>query len=223
MGLFIALLIMICWTIHLIYTLIFQPINFLDYWLYIHIIIQTWLSTGLFITAHDAMHRTVSTNKSTNYMVGFISSFLFAGMYYPQLIRKHQLHHQFPGTVQDPDYKMGKQDFFNWWFSFMKQYITIWQILIMAIIFNVLMIWFNELQLLTLWVFPSILATFKLFYFGTYCPHKLPHTTDMLPHNSRSLSRNHLWAFLSCYFFGYHFEHHASPQTPWWKLYQTKQ
>jgi beta-carotene ketolase (CrtW type) len=27
---------------------------------------------------------------------------------------------------------------------------------------------------------------------------------------------------LSCYFFGYHYEHHESPQTPWWKLYQIK-
>jgi beta-carotene ketolase (CrtW type) len=27
---------------------------------------------------------------------------------------------------------------------------------------------------------------------------------------------------ISCYFFGYHFEHHESPQTPWWRLYQSK-
>ena len=29
-------------------------------------------------------------------------------------------------------------------------------------------------------------------------------------------------AMVSCYFFGYHFEHHDSPGTPWWKLYAVK-
>ncbi|MEL7193577.1 MAG: fatty acid desaturase, partial [Bacteroidota bacterium] len=35
--------------------------------------------------------------------------------------------------------------------------------------------------------------------------------------------RNHMWAFLTCYFFGYHFEHHDSPNTPWWKLWELKE
>jgi beta-carotene ketolase (CrtW type) len=44
----------------------------------------------------------------------------------------------------------------------------------------------------------------------------------MRPHNSRTQPNNHLLAMLSCYFFGYHFEHHAYPRTPWWRLYQRK-
>jgi beta-carotene ketolase (CrtW type) len=28
---------------------------------------------------------------------------------------------------------------------------------------------------------------------------------------------------LSCYFFGYHFEHHDSPGTPWWRLWRVKE
>ena len=45
---------------------------------------------------------------------------------------------------------------------------------------------------------------------------------DMLPYNSRTEKKNHLYAFVTCYFFGYHSEHHRSPQTPWWKMYSLK-
>jgi beta-carotene/zeaxanthin 4-ketolase len=27
----------------------------------------------------------------------------------------------------------------------------------------------------------------------------------------------------SCYFFGYHWEHHHSPATPWWELWKVKE
>lgn len=222
MGVLIASVIILSWVSHLVYLLLYQPVNISDIWFWLHILLQTWLSTGLFITAHDAMHRTVSSNISLNKSIGYLSTFLFAGMFYHKLNAKHQLHHQFPGTSDDPDYKTGNQNFFFWWFSFMKQYITIWQMTIMAVIFNILLLLFNELQLLTFWVLPSILATFQLFYFGTFRPHRLPHTVGMQPHNSRTLKRNHLWALVSCYFFGYHSEHHSSPQTPWWKLYELK-
>jgi len=104
----------------------------------------------------------------------------------------------------------------------MKQYITIWQILIMAGLFNIGLIWFDEKQLIVLWIVPSVLSTFQLFYFGTYVPHHLPHTDDMKPHQARSQQQNHLVALLTCYFFGYHFEHHVSPRTPWWRLYSIK-
>ncbi|RZL43682.1 MAG: fatty acid desaturase, partial [Pedobacter sp.] len=28
--------------------------------------------------------------------------------------------------------------------------------------------------------------------------------------------------FITCYFFGYHLEHHQKPATPWWQLYKSK-
>jgi beta-carotene/zeaxanthin 4-ketolase len=105
----------------------------------------------------------------------------------------------------------------------MIQYITVWQVLIMAVLFNIGLIWFNEPRLFLLWILPSVLSTFQLFYFGTYLPHRLPHSDTMTPHMARSQPRNHLVAMLTCYFFGYHYEHHASPRTPWWKLYRIKQ
>ena len=221
MGVFIALLVIISWASHLAYMLLLQPVNLLDVWFWVHMLIQTWLFTGLFITAHDSMHGTISANRKLNNVIGFSATLLFAGMWYPMLIKKHKMHHVNPGTALDPDYYTGKQNFFIWWFSFMKSYVTIWQILIMAGLFNLGLLFFSEIQLIVLWIIPSILATFQLFYFGTYLPHRLPHTTEMGIYKSRTLKKNHLWAMLSCYFFGYHYEHHASPQTPWWKLYQT--
>ena len=222
MGIFIALFIMLSWAAHLAFMLLAQPLNMLDGWFWFNMLIQTWLFTGLFITAHDSMHGTVSSNQKINYFIGFTATLFFAGMWYPMLIKKHKLHHIHAATKLDPDYHVGHQNFFVWWFSFMKQYVTIWQILIMAGLFNVGLLFFSELQLIILWIIPSILATFQLFYFGTYLPHRLPHTTEMGIHKSRTLKKNHWWAMLSCYFFGYHYEHHASPKTPWWKLYKIK-
>jgi beta-carotene ketolase (CrtW type) len=36
------------------------------------------------------------------------------------------------------------------------------------------------------------------------------------------MRKNHVMAFLACYFFGYHSEHHLWPGTPWWKLWMRK-
>lgn len=221
-GTLIAIFIILAWAAHLVYILVYQAVDLSRISFWGHIILQSWLFTGLFITAHDAMHGTVSRNRTINNVIGFLSTLLYAGMWYPMLVKKHRMHHVSPATGQDPDYHVGNQNFFVWWFSFMKQYLTIWQIIIMAVLFNVGLIFFSELQLIVLWIIPAFLSTFQLFYFGTYLPHRLPHTLDMRPHNSRSQHRNHLWAFLSCYFFGYHSEHHASPATPWWQLYKIK-
>jgi beta-carotene/zeaxanthin 4-ketolase len=222
MGIFIAVLIIWCWASHQVYMLLMQPVNLLDVWFWVNMFIQSWLFTGLFITAHDSMHGTISRNAKVNNFLGFLSTLLFAGMWYPNLLKKHKLHHIYSATMLDPDYHEGNQNFFVWWFSFMKQYVTWWQMLIMAGLFNLGLLSFTELQLLVLWILPSILATFQLFYFGTYVPHHLPHTSEMGIHKARSQKRNHLWAMVSCYFFGYHYEHHVSPQTPWWKLHQLK-
>lgn len=221
MGIIIALLILSLWFAHLAYLLVFVEVSFAPIML-IHIAIQTYLYTGLFITAHDAMHGLVSSNRRLNTVIGQSATWLFAALSYSRLNKKHQLHHRFPGEEADPDYSTGSQNFWRWWFLFLKNYVSWWQIITMAIIFNILQIWVNQFSLVFFWIIPSILATFQLFYFGTYRPHRLPHTEPMMPHRARSQNGSHLWAMLSCYFFGYHYEHHESPQTPWWKLHQMK-
>lgn len=215
-GLLIAILVLTCWL---------SSITFLMNWwvrwsnplLYIFILVQMHLYTGLFITAHDAMHGTVSSNKSLNNAVGYISTFFYAAFWYPQLYTKHHLHHSHVHTSDDPDYHPG--NFFTWYFTFIRNYLSVWQLVFMAILFNVLKIWMPQTNLILFWVVPSLLSTVQLFYFGTYLPHKGEHNNK---HQSGTLHKNHLLAFLSCYFFGYHYEHHDSPGTPWWMLWRMK-
>ncbi len=222
MGVIIALAIIILWISNLLISLFYSKVSLFSPLFYLHILLQAYLFTGLFITGHDAMHGTVSDKKYLNNIFGYISVFLFAGMWYPRLIRYHQQHHLHPGTDMDPDYSSRSQNFWIWWLRFMARYVTIIQLIIMAIIYNILRIWFSDASIIFFWVIPAFLATLQLFCFGTFIPHRRPHTEDMKPYNARTLRRNHLWAMLSCYFFGYHHEHHSSPETPWWKLYRMK-
>ncbi|TSD64193.1 fatty acid desaturase [Inquilinus sp. KBS0705] len=189
-------------------------VNFSNPLLYLFILVQMHLYTGLFITAHDAMHGTVAPNKTANNLIGYLCTFLYASFWYGQLYTKHHKHHNHVHTDDDPDYHNG--GFFSWYVRFIRNYLSIWQIVVMAVLFNVFKLLVPQANLLLFWVVPSLLSTLQLFYFGTYLPHKGEHDNK---HQSRSLRRNHLMAFFSCYFFGYHYEHHDSPWLPWWKLW----
>lgn len=223
MGILIALIIIFCWVFHLFYILmnvnpdIFSPL------FYLHILLQAYLYTGLFITAHDAMHGNISKNKTVNKIFGVVSSSLFAALSYKRLIINHFRHHSNPGSDDDPDFYIKSQSLLKWWGIFLFRYTTFLQLLIMAVTFNILLIWFSEIKIIVFWIIPAFLGTFQLFFFGTYLPHKYPHTKFMKPHNSRTQKRNHFLAMISCYFFGYHHEHHDSPKTPWWQLYKLKE
>jgi beta-carotene ketolase (CrtW type) len=213
-GLFIAALVIGGWATSI--TLLMQwHFSFINPLVYILMLVQMHLYTGLFITAHDAMHGTVSPNRSLNNFTGYLSTFLYASFWYPQLYTKHHKHHSHVHTNNDPDYHQG--GFFSWYIQFIRNYLSIWQIVVMAIIFNILKIWIPQPNLIMFWVIPSLLSTLQLFYFGTYQPHKGEHDN---PHFARSQRRNHIAAFFSCYFFGYHYEHHESPGVPWWKLWK---
>ena len=109
--------------------------------------------------------------------------------------------------------------FINWYFRFIRDYLSIWQVVFMAVLFNVLKVWVPQQNLLLFWVLPSLLSTLQLFYFGTYLPHKGEHDNR---HHSRTQNKNHVVAFFTCYFFGYHYEHHDAPGTPWWLLWKMK-
>ena len=187
---------------------------------YLAILIQTHLYTGLFITSHDAMHGSVSRNRKLNYSIGVLTSSLFAFNFYDRLIIKHHEHHRFVATDDDPDFhESGK--FWLWYWNFLKRYITLRQLVLMTISLQLLSFVFPMENLILFWILPSVLSTFQLFYFGTYIPHKDGHGNNN-KHKSRSLKKNHLWAFVSCYFFGYHYEHHDAPGVPWWRLWMMK-
>ena len=194
MGKFIAYTIIIFWAGHLIYCLLFVDFNLLNPFFYFHVLLQTYFYTGLFITGHDAMHEVIAKNRALNNFIGHLATTLFAFLSFKVLSKKHYLHHRFPATEQDPDFSPRSNNFFVWWFIFMKNYTPRWQILLMAITFNILLIWFSEAQLLSFWVVPAILGTLQLFFFGTYLPHRIPFSAGMNPHNSRTQKLNHLLA-----------------------------
>jgi len=223
MGMLIAIVILFFWLGHLVYSLLYVETDFSSIFFYLHILIQAFLYTGLFITGHDAMHGSVAKNRKVNDVIGHISTTLFAFLSFRVLAKKHYMHHLYPASEKDPDFSVKSNNFFVWWFSFMRNYTTWWQIILMAITFNILLIWFDEFQVIFFWVLPAVISTFQLFFFGTWLPHRRPLTEEMKPYNARTLRKNHFLAMISCYFFGYHWEHHQSPTTPWWRLYQLKE
>lgn len=216
-GLLIGWGIIVAWAISLVF-LLNLDFSWTSPLLYIGVLVQMHLYTGLFITAHDAMHGIVSSNSRLNHFTGWVAAILFSFNFYWRIFSRHHEHHRFVATEKDPDYHPSGR-FLIWYLSFLRQYITIWQLLLMAVTFNVLQLVVPIENLIAFWMLPAILSTVQLFYFGTYRPHMGEVENE---HHSHSQSPNHLWAFLSCYFFGYHYEHHDSPGTPWWRLWRVK-
>lgn len=227
-GFAIALCIMIGWLVHLIFALsqdafVLHPLQSA-----LHLLVQTFLFTGLFITAHDAMHGAVCRHyRRINHFLGLTSVRLYALFSYKKLWNKHWEHHRHVATpYADPDFHDGiHKGFIRWYLHFLMNYIGWQQIVGMALIFNIFLHLFHiPIQsLLLFWVLPSLLSTIQLFYFGTYLPHKEPNPSASdggYTNRHRSQTNNFsVWlSFLTCYHFGYHYEHHEFPATPWWKL-----
>lgn len=213
MGLIWTGVILGLWTVSLVVGLRVQ-IDWTQPLFYLWFLVQTHLYTGIFITAHDAMHNSLSPWKRVNTFMGWLCATLFAFNYYPALLRNHHRHHRHVATDNDPDVHPN-HGFWGWYLRFLRSYLTVPQFILMAITFNVLRLYVPVPNLIFFWMAPAVLSTLQLFYFGTWLPHRAP--PDNV-HRSRSQAPNHLWAFLSCYFFGYHYEHHAHPWVPWWAL-----
>jgi beta-carotene ketolase (CrtW type) len=221
-GILIGLLIITLWTAALAWNLS-RPVEWLSPLTWLMVWVQTHLFTGLFITAHDAMHGSVAPRRpKLNHLIGRICTVLFIFNSYSTLRPKHYQHHRFVGTENDPDFHKGNARFWPWYWSFLREYISLRQLVLAAIAFNVSAIWIPQANLILYWVLPSLLSTLQLFYFGTFVPHMGEHGPDNV-HKAHTQPANHLLAFLTCYFFGYHYEHHDTPMTPWWKLWQVKE
>ena len=219
-GAWIGITVILLWTIFLVINL-WLPVEWLSPWTWLRLWLQMHLFTGLFITAHDAMHGTVAPGRPRlNHLIGRIAAFLFIFNNYQKLLPKHHEHHRFVATEKDPDFHRGNPAFLPWFIDFVKEYLTVFQVILAAVFFNMLLfLGFQEVNLILYWVAASILSMLQLFYFGTWLPHRGEHHNR---HYARSQSKNHIWAFLSCYFFGYHYEHHDQPGVPWWQLWKTK-
>lgn len=83
----------------------------------------TWLSVGLFIIAHDAMHGALVPGKpSANAAIGRMALTLYAGFSWRKLIVKHMAHHRHAGTADDPDFGHGRRPVALWYLDFVHTY-----------------------------------------------------------------------------------------------------
>ena len=222
-GLLIAFIIIGIWAASLVFLLTRNLVELYPLLIPLAIIWQTFLYTGLFITAHDAMHGAVfPANRKINDAIGTFVVLVYALFSYKNLLTKHWDHHKYPASQKDPDFHDGvHKNFFQWYIHFIRNYITWKQILGMAILFNVLLHLFHISipNLLLFWVTPSLLSTFQLFYFGTVLPHRETSEGYQDKHRARSVRLPVFLSFLTCYHFGgFHWEHHVYPNVAWWNL-----
>jgi beta-carotene/zeaxanthin 4-ketolase len=185
---------------------------------------QMFTFTGLFITAHDAMHGVVSPDyPRLNDRIGALCLGCYALFSFSYLKEKHFQHHHFPASHFDPDFHNGHHpNFFAWYFYFMQRYWSWRRLIVLMVIFNVLNLGFHipEDNLKYFWVFPSALSSLQLFFFGTYLPHRKPKMGYTNSHRAETSAWPAFWSFVSCYHFGYHEEHHTFPHLAWWQLPQ---
>jgi beta-carotene/zeaxanthin 4-ketolase len=193
-------------------------------WIAIAILARTFLHTGLFIIAHDAMHRSlIPTAPRWNDRLGTIALWCYACLPYHLCRIDHAKHHRYSGQVgNDPDFHDGiHAQPWQWYLKFMREYLSVRQwVVFLSAVAIVLSIacccQISPLALLWWWILPLALSSIQLFVFGTYLPHSHAAADDR--HRARTIDRPWWWSFLSCYHFGYHWEHHEYPQTPWYRL-----
>ncbi len=187
---------------------------------------RTFLQTGLFILGHDAMHRTLVPGRpALNDGLGRLALVLYAGLPFGRCRRQHLRHHRSPGSFRDPDFRFASGDgALRWYTRFMGNYLSWKQLGLLLITWITAAALLLELDpqrainVVAFWVLPLVLSSFQLFLFGTYLPHRSQGCLPVGSHAVRSLGYSHLLSLLACYHFGYHWEHHAYPAVPWFRL-----
>jgi beta-carotene ketolase (CrtW type) len=182
--------------------------------------VRTFLSTGLFIVSHDAIHGIVApTNRRLNTWLGQIASTLYAFFPYSKLREKHWEHHRRPGTEGDPDFH-GEGGFLSWYFTFLRRYADWRQFVGFAVTYNLLahVCGVAQFKLWLVWILPALLSSLQLFYFGTYLPHRRGDDPFADEHRARTNRYSPAMSLLTCFHFGYHHQHHRWPMVPWWLL-----
>ncbi|NEX59599.1 fatty acid desaturase [Noviherbaspirillum galbum] len=188
------------------------------------VVLQTWLSVGLYIVAHDAMHGSLwPTSRAAGDRLGQAAVWLYAGFSYRDLIRMHHAHHRLPGSAEDPDFSPEMPHrLLPWYARFMRTYLTTRQAVTMLLRVTLYLLLGARLENIVLFfAVPGLLSSLQLFYFGTYLPHR--HKEGEAGgfadhHRARSNAYGYLGSLLSCFHFGYHHEHHLHPGVPWWRL-----
>ena len=184
--------------------------------------VQAWLSVGLFIVSHDAMHGSlVPRGGAINGAIGGALLFLYAGFGWRRMKRAHYAHHRAPGTPEDPDFSADHpSQFWPWYATFLKRYFGwrsgLFVCSVVTVYWLVLQVPVEKIVLL--YGLPAIASSMQLFYFGTYRPHRHDAIGFADKHNARSETYGTLVSLATCFHFGYHHEHHRAPHVPWWGL-----
>lgn len=225
-GLTTALTILTLWAATLVLSFVLDLSSLPQGTWVLLVLLRTFLQTGIFITAHDAIHGVVSPgNPWLNDRIGSTATLLYALLPYRQLRRNHHQHHRHPATAADPDFTPGNsRNPLTWYWHFMHTYLggsQRWVLLFgMAAIFGFLALVAKVAiaNLLLFWVLPILLSSMQLFYFGIFLPHREPKGGYGDRHRASSHHCSPCWSFLACYHFGYHWEHHEYPHVPWYSL-----
>lgn len=185
--------------------------------------IQCWLSVGVFIVCHDAMHGSLAPgHRRLNEAIGLVLLFLYAGFRWQFLRDAHFDHHKHPGTENDPDFDADHPSrFAPWYATFFRRYFG-WQSLVFVhVVVGIywLLLDVPMVQIVLLYGAPALLSSLQLFYFGTYRPHRRDAAMPFADHHhARTDGFGNLTSLLTCFHFGYHLEHHHRPDIPWWAL-----
>jgi beta-carotene ketolase (CrtW type) len=103
-GILIAFIIIGLWANSLLFLLNLDVSKMPELWILFAILWQTFLYTGLFITAHDAMHGVVfPQNHKINNLIGSIAVFLYGLFSYKNLLKKHCLVFSFHEGILELD------------------------------------------------------------------------------------------------------------------------
>lgn len=222
-GVAIALLIISIWAIGLGFLLTAVTVQKTPLWFQIIAIIwQTFLYTGLFVTAHDAMHGSILPKHARlNAALGSLALIAYGLFSYDRLLKAHRQHHHHPASDRDPDFHNGRSTgAVGWYLYFMQRYWSWRRFLGLILVFHVMhfLVGIPEANLTLFWILPSVLSSIQLFYFGTFLPHRKLESGYADKFRTQS-SYYPLWlSFLTCYHFGYHHEHHRYPNLAWWQL-----
>lgn len=165
------------------------------------------LYTGLFITAHDAMHCNVAPSlPAINNAIGQLCLWLYAGFDFKFMRAKHRAHHLHSGIRgRDPDFHAGNANALLWFLNFMRQYFNAWQALrLFAFVRVLLAVGVPYDNLVVYMAGAGLVSAVQLFYFGTYLPHKGDGKRSSVPEGRSSAASSRLGSWLRCYHFDCH-------------------
>ncbi|MEB3322247.1 MAG: fatty acid desaturase [Synechococcaceae cyanobacterium] len=190
------------------------------------VLLRTFLHTGLFIVAHDALHRSLLPRRPLlNDAIGRLALLLYAFLPYERCRANHLLHHHRPGERQDPDFHDGRRrDPLRWYLRFLGGYLNPGQLCALLVVWCLLLLVVSGGNPLggaarfgIVAILPLVLSSMQLFFFGTYLPHRQS-GADAGPHRVGTSALPPWLSLLTCYHFGYHREHHLAPDVAWYGL-----